>query len=116
MKPTLGNQIPTARGFPCVEFKDFYNHKCSIQASSITNDERINKPGTTAIWLGVDDADPKVRWDNANALGVRTGATEGWVPYPLSDDVLLTTRMHLDRDQVKALIGHLQQWLKTGEF
>ena len=26
------------------------------------------------------------------------------------------TRMHLDSEQIKWLIGHLQKWLNTGEF
>lgn len=45
-------------------------------------------PGTSAIWLGVDRVDHKHMF----------------------------SRMHLDREQVKWLIGHLQKWVETGEF
>ena len=72
----------TSRGFEVVNFKDHYGTKCSLQASSLAIYE---KPGTSAVWLGVDDAAPK-------------------------------TRMHLNREQVEALISVLQSWLKRDTF
>lgn len=85
-----------------VEFKDCGGTKCSIQASSLAV---LQKPGTSAIWLGVDDVNAKVLINGV-----------GWVPYPIHADVLLSTRMHLDRKQVEALINHLQNWLKKDTF
>lgn len=111
----LGKQKKSGRGFPLVEFKDYYDNPCSLQASSLAI---YQQPGTSAVWLGVDDAQPKVMASQAAAVGVETTETTGWVPYPLPPEVLLSTRMHLDRKQVEALIGHLQAWLDSddGQF
>lgn len=68
----------TSRGFELIEFVDYYEMRCDLQASSLAEYEQ---PGTTAVWLGPED-----------------------------------NRMHLHRDQVESLIGHLQAWLKYGTF
>ncbi|MNH47331.1 hypothetical protein D3C79_1105140 [compost metagenome] len=52
---------------------------------------------------------------HAAAFGVKTKETVGWVPYPIPDQVLLTTRMHLSREQVAALLPILQRFATTGE-
>lgn len=113
MKKTLGKVTKTGRGFPQVEFTDRYGVPCSLQASSLAEYE---KPGTSAVWLGTSDAQPKVMASKAASLGVQTTETTGWVPFPIPDDVLLSTRMHLDRKQVAALIHHLQKWLEKDTF
>ena len=91
----------TARGFSYIQFIDRYGAQCSIQKSSLATED--------AIWLGVDDANPKIL-----ASKTKEGGT-GWVKYPISDDVLLTTRMHLTVDQVKELLPVLQRFVETGE-
>lgn len=110
---TLGRSKRNGRGFQHLEFKDHYDVPCSLQASSLAI---YNKPGTSAIWLGVDDPQPKVLHGKAAQYGIKTDATSGWVPYPIPEDVSLSTRMHLDRKQVAALIVHLQRWLDTDKF
>ena len=52
----------------------------------------------------------------AGEFGIETQETTGWVSYPIPEDVLLTTRMHLDRKQVEGLIEVLQRWLQKGSF
>jgi hypothetical protein len=76
----------------------------------------FNPPGSSALWLGTDDADPKVLHHQAASVGVHTTSTEGWVPYPIPEEVSLNTRMHLNRHKVEALIHHLQAWLDTGSL
>lgn len=110
---SLGQQTRTGRGFPLVEFCDRYDVACSLQASSLAIYE---PPGTSAVWLGPDDANPQIMASDAKSLGVKTKETCGWIPYPIDDRVFLTTRMHLDREQVAALIEHLTSWLETGQF
>jgi len=112
-KQTLGPVEQTVRGFEIVRFKDRYDHPCSLQMSSLADHEQ---PGVSAVWLGPSNADPKILASQACMFGVTTNETTGWVPYPLPDEVQLTTRMHLDRDQVAALIRHLQTWLDDGTF
>ena len=109
----LGKVKKTSRGFEVVDFKDHYGTKCSLQQSSLAIYE---KPGTSAVWLGVDDANPQCLHGDAAGLGIKTDATCGWVKYPISDKVLLTTRMHLNREQVAALIAMLQNWLDADTF
>jgi len=74
------------------------------------------KPGISAVWLGTDDAQPKVLHSDAKKVGVETKADCGWVPYPIPKEVSLKTRMHLNREQVAALIYHLDHWLRKDSF
>lgn len=87
-------KIFTPRGFARVEFEDDYGHPCSLQHSSSV---------IPRVWLGPSSADPHVMAKDAARYGVQTDETTGWVPYPISSDVLLTTRMHLNRRQCWAL-------------
>lgn len=109
----LGKVGRTNRGFELVEFEDRYQIPCSLQASSLADYER---PGTSAVWLGPNDARPMVLASEAASVGISTTETTGWVPYPVPENVSLTTRAHLSRGQVEALINHLSAWLKTGSF
>lgn len=114
----LGKISETSRGFSCVEFEDFYNKKCSLQCSSIVldYDDAFDNPGSSGVWLGIDDPEPVVMAVVAAKLGVETNQTVGWVPYPIPDEVSLHTRMHLNREQVAGLIDRLQDWLDNGEL
>lgn len=40
----------------------------------------------------------------------------GWVPYPIPNDVLLNTRMYVNRAQVEDIVAHLMIWLRTGSL
>lgn len=101
-KNVLGKVRRTARGFEYLEFDDIYDVGCSLQASSLAI---YDEPGTSAVWLGVDDPDPQIL--------VRG---KGWQKVELPKGINCKTRMHLNRDQVAALIVHLQNWLKTDSF
>lgn len=101
-KQMLGPVEKTARGFGTVQFKDHYGNDCSLQASSLAIYE---KPGTSAVWLGCDEANPK-----------RCIQGSGWVPVQFPEDTLFNTRMHLNREQVESLVAHLQAWLEKGSF
>ena len=112
MQP-LGEVRKTGRGFEIIEFEDCSGEKCSLQQSSLANYE---KPGTSAIWIGCSDANPLILASQAHKFGVKTTEMTGWVPYPVPDDVLMHTRAQLDREQVAALIAHLQNWLDKDTF
>lgn len=109
----LGTVKNTERGFEVIGFKDYYGSPCSIQQSSLAIYEQ---PGSSAIWIGVDDPNPQVMAVDAASCGIIAGANAGWVPYPIPEQVLINTRMHLTREGVSALIPVLQQWLETGSF
>lgn len=109
----LGPQTTTERGFPLVQFEDEYGKPCQLQASSLALYE---EPGTSAVWLGLEGAEPIVLARQAHLAGVKTAEMTGWVPFPIPSEVSLHTRMHLNREQVEALINHLQSWLVTGQF
>ena len=117
----LGADDETCRGFGMVKFRDEYGKECSLQISSRAVCE--NEDGTVDdplgwIWLGVDDAEPKIMKTKARELGLPLppGEVSGWMPYPVPEDVLMTTRMHLNESQVRGLIARLQTWLDTGDF
>lgn len=92
----------TARGFVLIEFEDLYGAKCSLQKSSLATED--------AIWLGVNDAEPKIM-----ASKTQQGGT-GWVRYVIPDDVMLNTRMHLTREQAKELVDVLNIFIETGDL
>jgi len=92
----------TSRGFAFGKFTDLYGKKCSLQKSSLATDN--------AIWFGIDDAEPKIM-----ASKIIHGGT-GWADYPIPDDVSITTRMHLSREQVGKLLPVLQKFVDTGDI
>ncbi len=115
----LGEATLTGRGFPLVNFTDTYGAACSLQESSACVCE--NEDGTVDdplgwLWLGIDDAKPQIMKSKARAMGLSLppGECTGWMPYPVPEDVLMTTRMHLNEAQVRGLIGRLQHWLDKG--
>lgn len=87
----------TERNFPIGNFKDRYDTECSIQKSSLAFED--------CIWLGVNNANPKILIPN-----------EGWKPFYIPEEVLLTTRMHLTQKQVKELLPILQKFVETGDI
>lgn len=98
----------TQRGFALIEFTDRYDAQCNIQKSSLATDD--------AIWFGVADANPIIMASQAGQFGVFTSETCGWVPYPVPNEVSMTTRMHLTREQVAELLPVLQHFVDTGEL
>jgi hypothetical protein len=118
----FGETTTTSRGFGLVKFRDEYNTECSLQISSRAVCE--NKDGTVDdplgwIWLGIDNPEPQILKSKARTLGLKIpddGEYGGWMPYPLPDDVYISTRMHLNEKQVRGLITRLQIWLDSGDF
>jgi len=98
----------TSRGFATIEFKDYYDASCSVQKSSLAT--------KGAIWIGIDDPAPKILASKVNQVNPETGEVSGWVPFHIPDDVLISTRMHLTREQVAMLLPILQVFVETGEL
>lgn len=88
----------TSRGFARVDFLDGNDIQCSLQKSSAAQEDHI--------WLGCDEPNAKIFPGNGT----------GWHDYPLPESVSCTTRMHLTRDQVAALLPFLERFAKTGEI
>lgn len=82
----LGKIETTSRGFEIIRFKDRYSVECSLQQSSMFDDEHADQLGASAIWLGVDE-----------------GANRD-------------LRMHIDLKQAKALVAVLEMWIQFGSF
>lgn len=78
----------TSRGFDLLQFKDDYGVVCDIQESSHIEPH---------IWLGTHEAKAQIL-----ASKVMEGGT-GWVDYPLPEDVNITHRMHLTKNQCVSL-------------
>lgn len=102
----------TYRGFNVCSFQDLYGATCSLQKSSLATED--------AIWLGVDDADPKIMSSVAIRMGIKertfTESDNGWTPFFIPQEVSLNTRMHLSRKQVAKLLPLLQKFVETGEI
>ena len=107
--------LQNERGFDYCEFHDLYKQRCSLQKSSIATED--------CIWLGVDDANPKIMVSDAKRLGLPIYATKendngkaGWTKFDVPEEVLLSTRMHLTREQVKQMLPVLKCFVETGEL
>lgn len=88
----------TQRGFGIVNFKDRYGLDCSIQKSSAAMFD--------AIWFGVDT-------DSAHPI-VQVGSE--WKQVVLPEDAVVSSRMHLDKQGVAAILPHLLKFLAEGEI
>lgn len=106
----------THRGFGLVEFQDAYEAECSIQESSAVGNtaEEHDRPGSSYLWIGVDDPKPQILASQTRELGLPTAQQNGWVPFVIPEQVQMTTRMHLSREQVQQLIPILEYWLQLG--
>lgn len=91
----------TQRGFAKGQFVDRYGAQCSIQKSSLADE--------AAIWIGVDDPQPKVLVPG-----------KGFQPVDLKvlvqGELSIHTRMHLTVDMVRQLLPLLQHFADTGEL
>lgn len=105
-KPRGYKRSKTGRGFNVLSFQDFYNAECSVQESSLA--------GKECIWVGIDNADPQVLASRASFYGIETSETCGWIPYPMPEGVLLSTRMHLTRAQARKLAHVLEYFANFG--
>lgn len=114
MSNELGKLLKTNRGFSKIEFTDSYKELCSLQQSSAIGDDGDD----SYLWLGIQNPDAKILKRDALQLGLPLpkGEISGWMEYPIPKEVSLTTRMHLNRKQVKALVKELSQWLESGDF
>jgi hypothetical protein len=129
----LGKKGRTSRGFAYVEFVDTYGNECTLQASSgiqDTDDADVEDhyfwyPGSSRVWLGVARPNPKILRSVAHARGIPllddNGYPDpnieisGWQPFMIPDEVNISTRMHLNREQVLGLINRLRDWLERAD-
>jgi hypothetical protein len=93
----------TERGFAIVEFADRNGNACSLQKSSIATEE--------CVWLGCDKIGlkhfiPGTGWQDVDTTGNP----------PHGDLYIANNRMHLNQEQVKALLPYLQHFAETGEL
>lgn len=100
--PEGGVLTKTERGFALHEFTDLYGVECRLQKSSLATDD--------AIWLGAKDIGLK-----------RFVPYQGWSDVELEMDPLgvnhiANTSMHLNREQVAALLPLLQGFVETGDL
>lgn len=89
----------TVRGFGLYKFEDGNGVGCSLQMSSAAEEPHI--------WLGCDEADPKVFVPYGDP---------SWQPIPMPEEYIANTRMHLTQEEVKLLLPILKRFVKEGEI
>lgn len=105
-------RITTPRGFTWFNFKDSYDHKCSLSESS--NAE------TDCVWLGITNPGIVIQYKDAVAAGLNLKKKYpetnecGWCDLPLPKGAMVESRMHLTREQAKALARELNFFAKHG--
>lgn len=65
MPPQLGPIRLSLRGFQVITFTDANDKRCSLQQSSLADDEQ---PGSSAVWLGVQEHRMHLRVEQVEAL------------------------------------------------
>jgi len=91
-----------------VAFTDTNGKACTLQKSSDTLSDKI--------WLGTDKASLKLLNKVAFKHGLESEASTGWMDYPIPEDVVVESRMHLTRETVKELLPYLINFVETGEL
>ena len=87
----------TERGFRIYEFDDSYGDPCTLQQSS--------------------NMDPHIWFGGKGRVVLEPSGGHGWREYPLPEGaIVLGDRMHLDQEQVAALIPMLQHFVDTGHL
>lgn len=97
--------MKTPRGFEVQHFRDDYGLDCSIQESSAVEPH---------VWLGVHNPPHKVIWYGAEKYGINVTEKAGWYDYPIPEEVLVESRMHLSRKQAKILAKKLMYFARHG--
>jgi hypothetical protein len=89
----------TQRGFSVGKFTDTFGNQCSLQKSSSAMEDKI--------WLGIDN--PKlVVFENKNK--------GKYLEVEMPENFDVNARMHLNQEQVAALLPYLQKFVETGEL
>lgn len=89
----------TNRGFDIASFTDSYGEKCSLQKSSSAMEDKI--------WLGIDK--PKLTIFENEKMGK-------YIVTNMPKHFMVTSRMHLTREQVSELLPYLINFVETGEL
>ncbi|WP_300924617.1 hypothetical protein [uncultured Clostridium sp.] len=103
----------TARGYRVFHFNDDYNITCSLQESSSVEPH---------IWLGIDEPEHKIKYKDSEALGLGLQKLypecneDGWCNYPIPQEVLVSSRMHLNQKQAKKLGEALLKFAERGDL
>jgi len=63
-----------------------------------------------------DSAKCKCSLQQSSAAISEDGNDFLWLGINTPEEFPISTRMHLNREQVQGLVERLQQWLKTGDF
>ncbi|MFN3802171.1 hypothetical protein [Belliella pelovolcani] len=87
------------RGFESGKFTDLYGEKCSVQKSSLATDD--------AIWIGIDK--PKLTVFENEQMGK-------YLVTEMPKNFSVSSRMHLNREQVAELLPILQKFVETGKL
>lgn len=98
----------TTRGFRYVEFDDHNKNSCTLQQSSLANEH--------AIWLGISEPTVKLFVTNSAQPWQEVSTAELKSLRHGAESVLISARMHLTRQQVKALLPFLNHFAETGEI
>ena len=103
--------MKTNRGFEVIIFKDGYEEECHLQESSACDPH---------IWLGIPRPELKIMYKDAiaNGLNLKKECPEtneyGWCEFPIPEEVLIKSMMHLNQEQAKWLADKLNYFAETG--
>lgn len=105
--------MKTNRGFELQHFTDDYSVNCSIQESSAIEPH---------IWLGIDDPRLSIMYkDRDKLIGIDKVEKDhpecnefGWCTINLPKEVMIESRMHLNRKQAKELANKLRYFAEHG--
>ncbi|HEA71002.1 MAG TPA: hypothetical protein ENH98_03645 [archaeon] len=93
-----------------MKFKDVNREDFSLQESSLATDD--------CVWLGIDKPSVSINKWEADLIGIKYdengGGPNSFVNYKLPETAFISSRMHLNREQVSELLPHLKRFVDTG--
>lgn len=99
----------TDRWYHLYRFKDRLWTVCNIQKSSRATED--------CIWLWVEDCNPQIMVSDAKKLWIPTDDNEvWWIDFKVPKEVVLTTRMEINKEQAKELVLKLNRFIETWDI
>ena len=98
----------TERGFDLIEFKDSDGNQCTIQKSSSAKEDKV--------WIGISSAQATIFASEAAKQGYPTNAGQGWIDFYIPEEVIIPTKMLLNKKQAASIINTLQKFVNTGDI
>lgn len=114
--------MKTERGFELTHFNDDYEVDCTIQESSALEPHiwlGVNKPEVSIMYKDLVSGNFMISGSDMSCyvyLNVDSSGSNGWCKYPIPEQALVASRMHLTQEQARGLAEILNYFAEYGKL